>query len=57
MTRPAEARGFKIGEGPNGGMSFFGTDPNKRDGFVVQSVFLSASLSLSFNMEMYGAPG
>lgn len=38
FTRPQETPGFKIGEGADGGMSFFGTDAKKPDGFVIQSV-------------------
>ncbi|RSH87266.1 putative cell survival pathways protein [Saitozyma podzolica] len=36
-TRPADAPGFKLGDGPDGGFSFFGKDPSdgKRDGLVV----------------------
>jgi hypothetical protein len=38
FTRPADAPGFKFGEGPQGGISTFGTaqEEGKRDGFVVQ---------------------
>lgn len=36
LTRPEETPGFKIGEGPKGGMSFFGTDENKREGHIVR---------------------
>ncbi|KAL7416670.1 oxidative stress survival, Svf1-like protein [Mrakia frigida] len=38
LTRPEETPGFKIGEGPNGGMSFFGTDEKKREGHIVSRV-------------------
>jgi len=40
FTRPAEAPGFKYGEGPMGGISTFGTaqEEGKRDGFAVQWV-------------------
>ncbi|OCF38717.1 survival factor 1 [Kwoniella heveanensis CBS 569] len=37
FTRPADAPGFKLGSGPQGGISTFGKeqDESKRDGFVV----------------------
>ncbi|CDZ98404.1 Oxidative stress survival, Svf1-like [Phaffia rhodozyma] len=35
FVRPQEVPGFKIGEGAQGGMSYFGTDKNKPDGFAV----------------------
>jgi hypothetical protein len=38
FTRPADAPGFKLGEGEAGGFSYFGKDPSdtKRDGYVIQ---------------------
>ena len=38
FTRPADAPGFKLGAGENGGISTFGRDKTdaKRDGYVVQ---------------------
>ena len=38
FTKPADAPGFKLGDGPQGGISTFGKEKEdgKRDGFVVQ---------------------
>jgi hypothetical protein len=40
FTKPASAPGFKLGDGPDGGISTFGKDreDGKRDGIVVQWV-------------------
>ncbi|KAF5359490.1 hypothetical protein D9756_003467 [Leucocoprinus leucothites] len=35
LKRYGAARGFKVGKGPKGGHSYFGTDPEKADGYVV----------------------
>jgi Svf1-like N-terminal lipocalin domain/Svf1-like C-terminal lipocalin-like domain len=35
ISRPASVPGFKLGKGPKGGFSNFGTDPEKREGYVV----------------------
>ncbi|KAF8905098.1 oxidative stress survival Svf1-like protein [Gymnopilus junonius] len=35
LQQPASIPGFKVGKGPEGGYSYFGTDPNKADGYVV----------------------
>lgn len=47
LTRPADAPGFKFGEGPDGGFSTFGKsrEDGKRDGLVVQCVFTLKSSS------------
>jgi hypothetical protein len=38
LTKPADAPGFKLGAGPEGGYTTFGKDrtESKRDGFVIQ---------------------
>ncbi len=35
VTRPQSAPGWKIGKGPKGGYSYYGTDPDKPDGYVI----------------------
>ena len=35
IKRPASVPGFKVGKGPEGGFSYFGTDHRKADGYVV----------------------
>ena len=35
ITRAANAPGFKVGGGPNGGFSYFGHDPKHADGYVI----------------------
>lgn len=35
ISRPASVPGFKLGKGPKGGFSSFGTDPEQREGYVV----------------------
>lgn len=35
VLRPASVPGFKVGQGPKGGFSYFGPDVNKPDGYVV----------------------
>ncbi|KAI0749416.1 oxidative stress survival Svf1-like protein [Daedaleopsis nitida] len=35
VARPAGAKGFKIGKGPQGGFSYFGHDPKNAEGYVV----------------------
>jgi len=35
VSRPSTVPGFKLGRGPEGGFSNFGSDPVKRDGYVV----------------------
>lgn len=35
IQRPAAIPGWKVGKGPQGGYSYFGTDTNKPDGYVV----------------------
>ena len=35
MTRPSEAKGWKLGQGPKGGFSYFGENENSPDGYVV----------------------
>ena len=35
VTRPASVPGFKTGKGPKGGFSYFGTDPDNAEGYVV----------------------
>ncbi|KAG6335178.1 hypothetical protein ID866_3904 [Astraeus odoratus] len=35
ISRPVTVPGFKIGNGPKGGFSYFGTDVDKPDGYVV----------------------
>ena len=35
IQRPAAIPGWKIGKGPQGGYSYFGTDPNKPEGYVI----------------------
>lgn len=35
VSRPVSVPGFKIGQGPKGGFSYFGPDVNKPDGYVV----------------------
>ncbi|KDQ59229.1 hypothetical protein JAAARDRAFT_57156 [Jaapia argillacea MUCL 33604] len=35
IKRPASIPGFKVGKGPKGGYSNFGTDPEKPEGYVV----------------------
>lgn len=45
FTKPAETPGFKIGDGDNGGKSFFGSDAKKPDGYVVQCVLALSSVA------------
>jgi hypothetical protein len=47
LTRPAEVPGFKVGAGPDGGVSFFGHDAAKPDGIVWQSVLALCASPLS----------
>ncbi|KAI0642021.1 oxidative stress survival Svf1-like protein [Trametes meyenii] len=35
VSRPTSAPGFKVGQGPGGGYSYFGTNRGKPDGYVV----------------------
>ncbi|KIM39821.1 hypothetical protein M413DRAFT_184485 [Hebeloma cylindrosporum] len=35
LLRPASIPGYKVGKGPQGGYSYFGTDPEKADGYVI----------------------
>ena len=35
VTRPPSVPGFKVGQGPKGGFSYFGPDVNKPEGYVV----------------------
>jgi hypothetical protein len=35
VKRPASIPGYKVGKGPTGGYSYFGTDPLKPDGYVI----------------------
>jgi hypothetical protein len=35
VSRPAAIAGFKLGNGPKGGFSYFGADPAKPEGYVV----------------------
>lgn len=35
LLRPASIPGYKVGKGPQGGYSYFGTDPQKSDGYVI----------------------
>jgi len=35
LFRPASIPGYKVGRGPQGGYSYFGTDPQKADGYVI----------------------
>ncbi|KAG6373509.1 oxidative stress survival, Svf1-like protein [Boletus reticuloceps] len=35
VARPASVPGFKVGQGPKGGFSYFGPDVNKAEGYVV----------------------
>lgn len=35
VARPATVPGYKIGKGPKGGYSYFGTDTQKPDGYVI----------------------
>ncbi|KAH7911673.1 oxidative stress survival, Svf1-like protein [Hygrophoropsis aurantiaca] len=35
VTRPASVPGFKVGKGPKGGFSYFGSDVEKPEGYVV----------------------
>lgn len=35
ILRPASIPGYKVGKGPQGGYSYFGTDPQKADGYVI----------------------
>jgi len=35
VLRPSTLPGYKVGKGPEGGYSYFGTDPQKADGYVI----------------------
>ncbi|KAF8968154.1 oxidative stress survival Svf1-like protein [Flammula alnicola] len=35
VQRPASIPGYKVGKGPEGGYSYFGTDPKNADGYVI----------------------
>ncbi|KDR76252.1 hypothetical protein GALMADRAFT_247550 [Galerina marginata CBS 339.88] len=35
VQRPASIPGYKVGKGPQGGYSYFGTDTSKADGYVI----------------------
>ncbi|PWN47792.1 oxidative stress survival, Svf1-like protein, partial [Violaceomyces palustris] len=43
FQRPAAASGWKLGSGPKGGMSYFGTNPSSPDGYVVHRFWPTAS--------------
>lgn len=42
FTRPAAAKGWKLGSGPAGGKSIFGANPNSPDGYVVHRFWPTA---------------
>ncbi|KAH6909081.1 survival factor 1 [Coprinopsis sp. MPI-PUGE-AT-0042] len=39
VQRPASVPGWKLGKGPKGGYSYFGTDQEKPDGYVIHRVW------------------
>ncbi|KAK0557378.1 putative cell survival pathways protein [Tilletia horrida] len=44
-TRPAAAKGWKLGAGPTGGKSIFGSNPDSPDGYVVHRFWPQAKTS------------
>jgi len=61
FTKPASAPGFKLGDGPHGGISIFGKDQEdgKRDGIVVHRFhpLVKSSGSLMIDGQVYDATG
>lgn len=61
FTKPASAPGFKLGQGENGGFSFFGTstEEGKRDGLVVHRFhpFVTSEGSIVVNGQMVDVKG
>ncbi|KAG8873406.1 putative cell survival pathways protein [Tulasnella sp. 331] len=45
VTRPASIAGFKVGKGPKGGYSYFGTDVNKPEGYVFHKFWPRTSVA------------
>lgn len=61
FTRPASAPGFKLGQGEQGGFSFFGAHPEegKRDGLVVHRFhpFVTSEGSIVVNGQVVDVKG
>ncbi|OXH41948.1 survival factor 1 [Cryptococcus neoformans] len=58
-TKPADAPGFKLGSGPDGGISTFGKDKAKREGYVVHRFhpFIHSSGTVIINGQAVDAKG